>query len=177
MTAFCLAFEDFVKASPLIASTVAVLAILNYNRINRKQIRAGKLEEMYASIYKISAKYIHLYLIYNIAKDYYNTEINHTNSINHYMDRRRKVMDDEGLEEMLEDALRLNLLIQCYTKGKLHKDLEEFKDMLLSFLKLLIGLNMIEVNMKWKKDFPNVQEYYIWESKMREKIVTAIGYN
>lgn len=174
--------ENFIKLTPLLATSVAAMVayftIRNYNRINRKQVRSTKLEEIYslvASLYQyyhaLSLSILSVEKYFNDLKD--NPSLDSNPYYLDYIGRRARFISEETIREMFNKLSKLDILIKCYTNNKLRNDLDRFHDIHLKLGRLILYVEEQYV----KVPYPDINDYNEFVEELKNEIIEEIGYS
>lgn len=111
----------------VIGALIAIVTIYYGNRNNRKQIRTGKLEEIFQAVQVLSRHYGILMELWHKVQQLRDSDDQELRTLNEYYEVRDQRLTPELRTTMMELLSRLEVLTECYTEGNLKKELRAWR--------------------------------------------------
>ena len=156
----------------LAAVIVAIVAVVINGKNNRKQIRTNKLEEIFEIIQTISLKFGGLYILYNELKA---INIEDEQMAKKYFLRMNNFFSENERSLLLNSFPRFDLLVSCYTKKDLQKELTNFSELFYSLVDVVFKGESFYFKAVWKKEIPKPLEFSELKNRLQKNIVKEMS--
>ncbi|MBX9450005.1 MAG: hypothetical protein KL787_09950 [Taibaiella sp.] len=171
MNSATISFEAFISVLSILSGTlIAVLTIFYSNRNTKKQITTSKLEELYQLLQRFSQKYYKIQELSYLADGY----LERKDSLSKFYEDRDRVISASERKSIENDLGRLELLIVCYTKEPIKKELLNLKRLINSFFAYSTTGWSIDREVYYKNGFPHLLEFYKRTEILKGKLEKAI---
>lgn len=153
---------------------VAILAIIYTNRNNTKQIRTGKLEELFQCIQSLSRNYGLFMEYWHLVHQLRDKDDKEIQTLADYYSLRDKKLTIEKRSEIIMLLSRIEVLSECYTDANLKEDLLRYEDLMYCFFDLVVNAGSISQELKYKNGFPTFEEFFKRTIDLKAQIVLEI---
>ena len=168
-------FEIVTAFGAIAAVFVAIIAVVRADKISKREIRVSKIEEIYELIHTLNRYYgVFSELNSNIQSMLDRNNHNVRTMNDYYKIRDGRIPPDER-KLFLSKLSRFEVLIKCYTRDDLKKELIHYEDLLYSFSDLVFNAGSSHKELKWKDGFPDYEEFYKLSENMKSELVSLIN--
>ncbi|BAX80978.1 hypothetical protein [Labilibaculum antarcticum] len=158
----------------LFALIAAFYSIYRNNRNNKLQIKVSKLEELFEVIKSLGGSYYLMAGTTYQTKAYQNPQDKTINSLKEYWMERDELLPREERDKIVKYVSRLDVLTECYTRGKLNKKIRSYHEMLVAISNYTFNGGDIIYESKFGADFVETEKYRSDTKEILDEIIKEI---